>query len=388
MISPFTSLLRRRQITGPEPCALATAHILLHVVAKSKWSSVDQLLDHIQTVGRRLVIAQPQELVIGNIVRRVLYLVRSEAEEERNHLHDGTSASVSEVPSPDQTASPPSMAAAAAGAPAVRPPPRLLSLTSTGSFHVPQSMFNMLYDSPKNGSPFFGRSTGASTPMSHANALSNISALRSEVINGIEEIKDEITSVDEEIASYADVQIHPGSFVLAYRPSATLEKFLLAAAKRRRRFTVLIAGVNPPNPWSHNDDDDGREPPYEALRAQLAKFGVETIVIAGSGLMGYMPRVNVVLLEARAITANGAVVAGPGTAMAARAAHEFNKTVLVLGGVYKICPEDEPDLDAMVEVYNPSGWVGYDGQMVEVNVDATSAEYITPELVDIYITNL
>lgn len=258
-----------------------------------------------------------------------------------------------------------------------------MSLTSTGSFHVPQSMFNMLYDSPKAGSPFFGRSSGASTPLSHAHALANVSALRSEVINGIEEIKDEITSVDEEIASYADVQIHPGSFVLAYRPTSTIEKFLLAAAKRRRRFTVLIAGVYPPNPWS-----DDPETPYEALRAQLAKFGVETITISGSGIMGYMPRVNVVLLEARAITANGAVVAGPGTAMAARAAHEFNKTVLVLGGVYKLCPEDEPDLDAMVEIYNPSGWTRYDGQMVEVNVDATSAEYITPELVDIYITNL
>lgn len=392
-IRPRNSLLKRRQIAGPEPCALATVHILLHVVAKSKWSNVDQLLERVQAVGKKLVHARPQELVIGNIVRRVLGLIRDEAEEDRAGANgDDSMSDISNLPGdepaqqqqqqPTRPYGLPQGASPVVAPPASRPAPRIVSLTSTGSFHVPQSMFSMLHDSPKFGGSLlgspFGRSSGASTPMSHGQ-VANISALRSEVINGIEEIKDEITSVDEQIAAFAEVQIHPGSYVLVYKPGPTVDKFLLGAAKRRK-FTVLIAGTEPPKTPG--------EAPYAGLRKQLSKFGVNTITIMGSGVMAFMPKVNMVVLGAQAVTANGAVLADGGAALAARAAHEFNKTVIVLSGVYKFCPEDEPDLDALVEFGNPLSLIGYDGQMVEVDVEATSSEYINPDLVDIYISNL
>lgn len=312
-------------------------------------------------------------------MRRVLGLIRDEAQEDRAGNGDDSMSEISNLPGdePQHEA-----AKSPTTSPPARPPPRLLSLASTGSFHIPQSMFNMLSDSPRFGGSMigspFGRSSGASTPMSHA-TVSNISALRSEVINGIDEIKDEITSVDEQIASYAEVQIHPGSCVLAYNPSSTVEKFLLGAAKRRR-FTVLLAGVEAP--------DATEELPYTALRKQLSKFGVKSITIAGSGVMAYMPRVSLVVLGAQAITANGAVIVDAGAAMAARAAREYNATVVVLAGVYKLCPEDEPDLDSLVDVGNPETLAGYDGQMIEVEVEVTSSEYMTADMVDMYITNL
>lgn len=310
-------------------------------------------------------------------MRRVLGLIRDEAQEDRAGNADDSMSEISNLPGDEPhttggSATPPS-----------RPPLRLGSLTSTGSFHVPQSMFNLLVDSPKfgassTGSPF-QRISGSSTPMSHAQ-VSNISALRSEVIDGIDEIKDEISQVDDQIATFAEVQIHPGHYVLVYKPGPTVEKFLLGAAKRRK-FTVLIAGGE----FSKGAD----EAPYATLRKQLSKFpGVNTINITGSGVMAYMPKVNMVVLGAQAITANGAVVADGGAAAVARAAREYNKTVAVLGGVFKLCPEDEPDLDALVDIGNPLSLVEYDGQMIEVDVEATWSEYITPELVDIYVTNL
>lgn len=369
------SLLKRRQITGADQCAIATAHILLHVVAKSKWTGVDQLLDRVERVGRKLVLARPQELVIGNVVRRVLGLIRDEAEEDRGGNGDDSMSDVSALhgdePNPiSADASPPSR------------PPRIGLLTSTSSFHVPQSMFNLLANSPKldrssAGSPF-ARGSGASTPMSHAQVANN-SALRSEVIDGIEEIKDEISQVDDQIASFAEVQIHPGHRVLVYKPSPTVERFLVAAAKRRK-FTVFIAGGTVPKA--------SEEPPYAALRKQLGKFGVNTINIAGSGITAYMATVNVVILDAQAVTANGSVIAVGGAAVVARAAREYSKTVIVLGGVFKLCPEDEPDLNALVQVGSPMDLVGYDGHMVDIDVETTTSEYIVPDLVDIYITNL
>lgn len=375
---PSSRILKRRQINGPDACALATAHILLHVVAKSKWSNVEQLLERVQHVGRKLVLARPQELVIGNVVRRVLGLIRDEAEEDRAGGNvDDSMSDISNLPG-DELHTPIGYATP----PPTRPPPRVGTLTSTGSFHVPQSMFNVLMDSPKFGSSVLGspfqRNSGSSTPVSHAQ-VSNISALRSEVIDGIEEIKDEIGQVDDQIASFAEVQIHPGHFVLVYKPNATVEKFLLGAAKRRK-FTVLIAGCE--------QSKGADEPPYAILRRQLGKFGVNSIVLAGSGTVAYMAKVNMIVLSAQAITANGAVVADGGAAIVARAAREYNKTVVVLGGVFKLCPEDEPDLDALVDSGDPMSLVDFEGQMVEINVETTTVEYITPDLVDIYVTNL
>lgn len=314
--------------------------------------------------------------MIGNVVRRVLGLIRDEAEEDRGGNGDDSMSDVSALPGDEPNpisadASPPS-----------RPPPRMGMLTSTSSFHVPQSMFNLLANSPKldrssAGSPF-GRGSGASTPMSHAQVANN-SALRSEVIDGIEEIKDEISQVDDQIASFAEVQIRPGHHVLVYKPSPTVERFLIAAAKRRK-FTVFIAGATIP--------EASEEPPYTALRKQLSKFGVNTINIAGGGVTAYMASVNVVILDAQAVTANGSVIAVGGAAVVARAAREYSKTVIVLGGVFKLCPEDEPDLDALVQVGSPMDLVGYDGHMVDIEVETTTSEYIVPDLVDIYITNL
>lgn len=307
----------------------------------------------------------------------MLGLIRDEAEEDRGGNMDDSVSDISNLPG-DEAYAP----IGSASPPPIRPPPRMSTLTSTGSFHVPQSMFNVLMDSPKFGSSALGspfqRNSGSSTPMSHAQVY-NISALRSEVIDGIEEIKDEIGQVDDQIASFAEVQIHPGHFVLVYKPNATVEKFLLGAAKRRK-FTVLIAGAEL--------TQAAEEVPYATLRKQLSKFGVNSIVLAGSGIQAYMARVNMVILSAQAITANGAVVADGGAAIVARAAREFNKIVVVLGGVFKLCPEDEPDLDALVDSGAPMSLVDYEGQMVEIDVEITTAEYITSDLVDIYVTNL
>ena len=54
-----------------------------------------------QTVGRRLVAAQPREMVVGNIVRRVLGLIRDEAEDDREAgftLSDAGSESQPQTP--------------------------------------------------------------------------------------------------------------------------------------------------------------------------------------------------------------------------------------------------------------------------------------------------
>ena len=70
--------IRRRQLVGSWFIALETALLLRHCVSASRWSSAEQLLSNLRAIGQLLCDALPTELVIGNIVRRVMHLVREE----------------------------------------------------------------------------------------------------------------------------------------------------------------------------------------------------------------------------------------------------------------------------------------------------------------------
>jgi len=352
-----------------DDCADATAHILRQVVAKSKWNDVDQLLSRVQSVGSRLVSAAPHEPVIGNIVRRVLGLIRDEASEDRN-ADDFGSESASDIQS----------LAPAAGPPPPRPAPTPLArpptLASVASFHVSKSksMFNLLsvadLDSPL---------TMASTPMSQAMPTS-INSLRSEVLDGIGEIQDEISQTDDQIASFADIQIFPGDYVLAYLPSRTVERFLIKAAAKRR-FTVLLVSLE-------NKPTVG-DVPYTNMRKKLGASGVKTISLASNGLMAYMSRINKVVFSAKVVYQNGGLLVDSGASVAAQAAKAHSKPVIALGGVYKFCPEDPSD-EIAGETGDSSTYVTYeDGLKVDaLEVENTVADYVPPELVDVYLTNL
>jgi len=365
-IESLIFLLKRRQVKGDE-CAKATAHILRQVVAKSKWTDVDQLLSRVQSAGSRLARAAPLEPVIGNVVRRVLGLIRDEASEDRN-VDDLASEAASDIQSLTPSTHPPQRPAPVP----MRPSP---SVISTG-LQVSKSVFNLLSVADPGDSPM----TGASTPMSQAQPAS-VHALRSEVMDGIEEILDEINQADDQIAGFSEIQIHPGDYVLAYQPSRTVERFLVKAASKRR-FTVIIASLAYP--------DGATEAPYATLRKKLNAAGVNTINLASNGLMAYIPRVNKVIFGAKAVYQNGGLLVDSGSCIAAQAAHEYLKPVIVLCPVYKFCPEDPSDEVSRGELGNPSSYVSYaNGPAVEaLDVENTVTDYIPPELIDVYLTNL
>ncbi|ATY66607.1 translation regulator GCD7 [Cordyceps militaris] len=368
-VENLLSLLKRRQITGSERCAIATAHILLQVVARSKWQDVDALLNNVSQVGRRLVKAQPTELAIGNIVRRVLGLIRDEAAEERHDQEDETQSEASARPDTDGYASP-------------KPRPQLTSTQSSAG--LPKTLFHLLSASPdvdstsSPGSPF--HNSGTSTP-TWKGTYGQIHALRSEIIDGIEEIMDEISQADDQIAALADAQIRPGDFVLTYRPSTTVERFILRAAQKRK-FTLFLAIEAPSTPTA--------EVPHAALRKKLAAAGTTVINIHNSGLTAYMSRVDKVILGAKAIVANGSVMATAGSAAIARAAKEHGTAVIVLGGVYKLSPANPFAEDSLIEWGDSSSFVNFsNGTMVNhVEIRSALTELVPSAFIDTYITNL
>ena len=70
--------LRRRQLHGAHTCAKATIEVLRTMVGMCKVHSTYHLMNAVRAVGRDLQAAAPSELTIGNIARRVLFMVREE----------------------------------------------------------------------------------------------------------------------------------------------------------------------------------------------------------------------------------------------------------------------------------------------------------------------
>jgi translation initiation factor eIF-2B subunit beta len=412
-------LLRRRQIRYSRPCALATAHLLRRVIAKARPApgrtiEPAQLIHRVEEVGRRLVAAQPRELVVGNVVRRVLGLIR---EEQENELGEGDISCLSsevgsesgrqtpQISSPGRTDDSSShnditRSLSATEARRVnqvpgRPPLQPSHTTFTGALPV-TSMFSLLshptMSSPR-GSPAPGSPSGTPTPSIRASGSNDI---RQEVIEGIGEIIDELEQSDEQIASYALEHIHSNEVILTYSSSTTVQRFLLKAASKRK-FTVIHAESYPNNhqkvhalvTGNHNSNNQDVLP-NEAFHKTLTTSGITVILIPDSAIFAIMSRVNKVILGTHAILSNGALLATSGTKLVAKAAKAHHVPVVVLSGTYKLSPKYPHDPDMYIEYGDVSKVFPYqDGELVEkVEVENPTLDFVQPECVDVYVTNL
>ena len=398
------------------------------VVESVKATDVGRLIERVQQVGQRLISAQPRELAIGNIVRRVLGVIREEAEEDREGETSGYSDAGTDsrphtprdqdVRSPDHstilsrsfTSSPlrhgekdEQVEATGQGGPQ-RPP----LLTSHASYAVTNtaptvtSMFSLL-SQPISNIPSPTTSPGSQSPGIHqslsSQALSNINAakdLKAEVVEGIQEILEELTQADDQIAGYALEHIHSNEVILTHTSSVTVQKFLLKAATKRK-FTVIHAEAYPNNHEATHaaavgnvrgdfDEDSGPEKFQKALTAA----GVTVILIPDSAVFALMSRVNKVILGTHVVLANGGLVAAAGAKAIAKAAKVHATPVVVLSGVYKLSPVYPFDMDSLMENGDPSKVIGYDdGSLVDkVKIENPLFDYVPVELVNLYITNL
>jgi translation initiation factor eIF-2B subunit beta len=430
----FHRLLKRRQIRNSRPCAIATTALLLRVVGEFKGRDAAKLVERIRQVGRRLTSAQPREVVVGNIVRRVLGLVREVVDENA----DGQTPTGSEAPTPvpNDSLHRPTLASSMStfsplkhavaepmhvgvydgnmsdsGELSRRPP----LLTSHTSYAPPSagplvnSLFG-LFSQPADTPSATNTPTGAQSPngkttftQQNLERLGEMSRgqtnidLKAEVMDGIRELQVELEDSDKQIAEVALEHIHANEIILTHTASTTVQKFLMYAA-RKRKFTVVHAETYPhDNRDTHGvlltgrkrelrqeeDDEDDKWKP-------LTEAGIQVYVIPDSHVFAIMSRVNKVILATHTVLANGSLVAAAGAHMIAMAAKEHQTPVVVLSGVYKLSPVYPFDIDELIEHGDAGGVVPYeDGDFVDkVDVENPLYDYVPADLVDLYITNL
>ncbi|KAG6620777.1 translation initiation factor eif-2b beta subunit [Phytophthora cinnamomi] len=182
--------LKRRQLRGSYETAKMTTSVLSKVLETVEWSTAGEILEKIRQLGHMLTKAHAHELAIGNVVRRVLYIIR---EEHSNAL---------KLSSAD--AAPP----------------------SSRNNNLSRSLGTILTP---------GTDTDLSIP---------IADLKLSVMEGIAELVDEIDSLHVNIADQAMEYIHTDEVILTFGMSLSVEAFLKMAAKKRE-FKVIVVESAP-----------------------------------------------------------------------------------------------------------------------------------------------
>ena len=394
----------RRQVT------FRTVELLRTLIGNTKWKNAAQLMVLLQGVGSELHAAGGgKEPAIANIVMRVMCAVRDEvATAEANELAAAkakvqqekqaskTMAPIKEhsdealVKSMENRASISSKAKSIQGTGVTRN----LSLSNMLWAHPQFLTQTKLGTSSTNNTTRTKRSDSFSSVDSSSDPLSNLSnddckfppsfyvnrnQLRPALMEAIQEIMLDLEDLHKNIDDQASAHIHAGEVILTYSRSKTVESFLKAAAKKRQFQVIVCEGA--PHYGGHN------------MANSLAKAGIDTTVIHDSAAFAIMARVNKVLLPAHAVLANGGLVAPSGAHMLALAAAHNSVPLVCLTGMFKLCPMyPHEGQDTLQDLVSPSSVIDYsemsDQAMSKVEFINAVHDYIKPDLINLYVTNI
>jgi len=390
--------------------SLVCIELLKNLLGPTKWTTPAHLMYILSAVGTEVHrAAGPREPALGNVVRRVMAVVREEVgrmEAQRRDEAELTSPQMLDEP---MTMKPPTVMRRISSSSSVAPGggdnrpslsdilwahPQHLRKGGTGEkrSHLARLRSGSIASASSERSrgeqrrppavplPPAPQARPLLPPSFHEQA--NATNLIQCVMEAIQEVKDELVDLYSAINKQVESFVHPDEVILTYGKSKTVELFLKAAHSKSRRFSVIIL-EGAPQYGGH------------ALAASLAADGISTTVVHDSALFAVMARANKVLLPAHAVLANGGLVAPSGSRLAALAARELSVPVVVVTGLFKLCPLwPHEGQDTLNELLSPDSLIGYkeanggDGALSDVEILNPVHDYITPDLIKLYVTNV
>ncbi|CAL1394483.1 unnamed protein product [Linum trigynum] len=382
LVNDFLNKLKKRKIEGSQATAKQTAELLRSVISQQRVPYTNQagaLIDSVRAIGEQLIAANPIELAVGNIVRRVLHIIREEdlslTTAAVTELNLSTISDDDDDDGGGNQDDHPVLSAAAVAAAArssLRPPSLQMLLEGAPEFvAVPRS------------SSSGGDSEGKSKSMDRN---SRTRKLKHDVIEAVNELIQDITTCHELIAEQAVEHIHQNEVILTLGSSKTVLEFLCAAKEKKRSFRVFVA--------------EGA-PRYQGhlLAKELAARGLQTTVITDSAVFAMISRVNMVIVGSHAVMANGGVIAPVGMNMVALAAQKHAVPFVVLAGSHKLCPLYPHNPEVLLnELRSPSELLDFgefsdcldfgsgDGSPL-LHVVNPTFDYVPPKVVSLFITD-
>ena len=374
--------LKRRRTKGAYDVALATVENLKRVVGGTRWRRASEIINTVKLVGADLVRAQPVELSAGNIVRRVLHVIREEYREKLAAqlvgAHVSSSSSSSSSPSSSSSAS--SFASSSAfddndASSSVPASARALAACLRQRSPSPVTSPSALHKSAST----LDLRIATSTPSEKQFGSVEIKGMKSDVIGAIDEIIEELKDRISPIASLANDHIHNHDVILTCGYSTTLCEFLKKAGRDRLRFQVFVA-ESAPSFAGHR------------MVRDLAAAGIDATAVTDSAVFALMAGVNKVIVPCHAVMANGGIVAKAGTHAICTAAKHHRCPVICVGGLYKLSPLYPHDRDALTSILSPSEVMTFK-DCTTISLERTEVinpqfDYCPPELMDLFVTNV
>ncbi|KAK4748954.1 hypothetical protein SAY87_015540 [Trapa incisa] len=380
LVNEFILKLKKRKVEGSQATARLAAVLLRSVISQQRIGYTNQagaLIDAVKAVGEQLVAANPVEIAVGNIVRRVLHIIRDEDLSLTTAAMAGLNLSAvsdddDDDTSPDDHPVLSAAAVAAAARSTLRPP----------------SLQSLLEDMPDSAAvPHTSSSGGDSEGKSKsADKNSRSRKLKHDVIEAVNELIQDIDTCHEQIAEQAVEHIHHNEVILTLGSSRTVLQFLCAAREKKRSFRVFVA--------------EGA-PRYQGhlLAKELVARGLQTTLITDSAIFAMISRVNMVIVGAHAVMANGGVIAPVGLNMVALAAQRHAVPFVVLAGSHKLCPLYPHNPEVLLnELRSPSELLDF-GEFSDcmdfgsglgsplLHVVNPAFDYVPPKLVSLFITD-
>ncbi|KAK1360451.1 Translation initiation factor eIF-2B subunit beta [Heracleum sosnowskyi] len=378
-VNDFVVKLQKRKIEGSKTTAKLTAELLRSVISQQRMPQTNQaaaLIQAIRAVGEQLIRANPVELAVGNIVRRVLHIIREEDLSLTTATIGGLSVSAAsdeedELERDDH----PALSAAAVAA-------------ASRSTLRPPSLQTLLEDVPHSAAVPHTYSSGADSEEKSKSTDKNSRTrkLKHNIIETVNELIQDINTCHEQIAEQAVEHIHQNEVILTLGSSTTVIEFLCAAKEKRRSFRVFVA-EGAPRYQGH------------VLAKELVARGLQTTVITDSAVFAMISRMNMVIVGAHAVMANGSVIAPVGLNMVALAAQRHAVPFVVLAGIHKLCPLYPHNPEVLLnELKSPSELLDF-GEFSDcmdfgtgsgsplLHVVNPAFDYVPPKLVSLFITD-
>ncbi|XP_075487434.1 uncharacterized protein LOC142526749 [Primulina tabacum] len=379
LVNEFIVKLKKRKVEGSKACAKLTAELLRSFISQQRLPQRNEsgaLIEVVKSVGEELIAANPVELAVGNVVRRVLHIIREENLSLTTAAVGGLSLSAESDDEDDVHDDYPALSAtmvAAAARSALRPP----------------SLQTLLEDVPNAiAVPYTYSSGGDSEGKSKSADKNSVTRkLKHNVIEAVNELIQEISTCHEQIAEQAVEHIHQNEVIMTLGSSRTVMEFLCAAKEKKRSFRVFVA-EGAPRYQGHD------------LAKELATRGLQTTVITDSAVFAMISRVNMVIVGAHAVMANGGIIVPVGLNMLALAAQRHAIPFVVLAGIHKLCPlyPHKPEV-LLNELKSPSELLDF-GEFSDcldfgsgtgsplLHIVNPAFDYVPPNLVSLFITDI
>uniref|UniRef100_A0A6N2M715 Translation initiation factor eIF2B subunit beta n=1 Tax=Salix viminalis TaxID=40686 RepID=A0A6N2M715_SALVM len=380
LVNDFLIKLKKRKIEGSQATARQAAELLRSVISQQRVPYTNQagaLIDAVRAVGEQLIAANPVELAVGNIVRRVLHIIREENLSLATAAIAGLNLSAASDGDDDDDGERDehtvlSAAAVAAAARSTLRPPSLQTLLED----MPES--ETIPHTPSSGGDSEGKSKSA-------DKSSRTRRLKHDIIEAVNELIQDITTCHEQIAEQAIEHIHQNEVILTLGSSKTVLEFLYAAKEKRRSFRVFVA--------------EGA-PRFVSRASSCERIGCKRFTdYFDYRLCSFCHNFPSEHVGAHAVMANGGVIAPVGLNMVALAAQKHAVPFVVLAGSHKLCPLYPHNPEVLLnELRSPSELLDF-GEFSDcldfgsgtgsplLHVVNPAFDYVPPKLVSLFITD-